>query len=293
VPGPGQPEQVEERLLLRGRRGRSVLVQQAGLRLRDVGADDSADQDLLPATWRAGDLDDVACLDLPMGLGGLAVESDLAALAGLLSFRARSEETGDVEPDVETQPIRILLHGTPNPLYTIAVPRQGETGFSLLELLVVVALLLIIAAFAAPRLLRARVSANEASAIASLRAVGVSQDLYARFCGSGGYADSLVVLGATPPGGSGPFLSPDLTSSASPQKAGYTFVLAAGAGASDGVSDCHGNTTKTAFYAKAEPVTLGISGRRSFAIATNHTMWQTVGATAPTEPFGAPSEPVP
>ena len=97
----------------------------------------------------------------------------------------------------------------------------------------------------------------------------------------------------TPPGGSGPFLSPDLASTATPQKAGYVFALAPGAGAADGAADCHGNPTTTAFYATAVPVTLGISGRRAFAVATNKTIWQAVGATAPTEPFTAPSEPVP
>lgn len=173
------------------------------------------------------------------------------------------------------------------------MPSRADTGFSLLELLVVIALLLIIAAFAAPRLIRARVSANEASAIASLRAVGVAQDLFAQFCGSGGYAPSLVVLGATPPGGSGPFLSPDLTSTASPQKAGYVFALAPGAGAVAGAADCHGNSTTTVFYATAEPLTLGISGRRAFAVATNKTIWQAIGASAPTEPFGAPATTVP
>ena len=164
--GPGQPHQVQKGLFL-GRRWRCrVLVEQARLCFGDVLVHDGPHDDPLPAAQRARDVDHITGLDLAVRLGRLAVEIDLAALAGLLSLRPRAEETGHVEPDVEAQAIRILLHWRRNPFYTIAVPRRADTGFSLLELLVVVALLLIIAAFAAPRLIRARVSANEASAIA-------------------------------------------------------------------------------------------------------------------------------
>ena len=61
------------------------------------------------------DLDFVAGLDLAMRLGGLAVDVDLAALAGLLRLGARLEQAGHVEPDVETnghQP-PILAHAAP------------------------------------------------------------------------------------------------------------------------------------------------------------------------------------
>lgn len=168
----------------------------------------------------------------------------------------------------------------------------NDAGLTLLELLIVVALLSIIAAFALPRLLRARMVANESAAIASLRAVGVSQDLFAKFCGGGGYSVALTSLGLPAPGGGAPFLAPDLTASDTPEKSGYTFGLAAGAGATGGPTDCHGKPTATRFYATAVPAAAS-RGRRSFALTTNQGIWQVAGSTAPPEPFGPPATPIP
>jgi type IV pilus assembly protein PilA len=56
--------------------------------------------------------------------------------------------------------------------------RRKERGFSLIELLIVVAIILIVAAVAVPNLLRSRMSANEASAVASMRTVITSEIVY-------------------------------------------------------------------------------------------------------------------
>jgi prepilin-type N-terminal cleavage/methylation domain-containing protein len=58
------------------------------------------------------------------------------------------------------------------------IRKQNEKGFSLIELLIVVAIILIIAAIAIPNLLRARMAANEASAVGSVRAINTSAVTY-------------------------------------------------------------------------------------------------------------------
>src|SRR6202142_489230 len=78
------------------------------------------------------------------------------------------------------------------------VMRYKENGFSLIELLIVVAIILIIAAIAIPNLLRSKMASNEASAVGSLRTLNTSAVAYSTTYGN--YPPSITALGpATTP----------------------------------------------------------------------------------------------
>ena len=159
---------------------------------------------------------------------------------------------------------------------------ERNEGFTLVELLVVVAVIGVVAAIATPGLLRSRMAANEASAIGSLRSIVQAQNDFGVI--SRGYADDLATLAGACPGSSTPFISSDLSVNGV-VKAGFTFTVVAGLGAVAAPVDCFGNPTQTSYYASATPLTIGLTGLRGFATNLGAAIWQDTSGAVPTEPF--------
>lgn len=137
---------------------------------------------------------------------------------------------------------------------------RSQSGFSLIELLIVVAIILIIAAIAIPNLLRSRIAANEASAVNSLRTLTTAENTYYSSYPNFGFACSLKSLGGgkNPPDNTAAGIIDDTLSNGS--KAGYLF--ASGACTKTG-------TLTTGYQYSAAPASPNQSGVRYFCVDTS------------------------
>jgi len=132
-------------------------------------------------------------------------------------------------------------------------------GFSLIELLIVVAIILIIAAIAIPNLLRSRIAADEASAVGSLRTLNTAEITYNTTYPNVGFACSLANLGPPSGGGAASSSTAGLIDAnlAGGTKSGYSFGLLTSTCAPAG-------GIKTTYDYFANPVSPGVTGSRYF-----------------------------
>ena len=133
---------------------------------------------------------------------------------------------------------------------------RKQHGFSLIELLIVVAIILVIAAIAIPNLMKSRIAANEASAVGSLRAINNAEVTYNTSYNT--YTCTLAALGPGSGGGSAAssaaaqILDANLSSGS---KSGYSFIAGT-------CNVANGNTTS--YQWSANPISPGYSGSRYF-----------------------------
>ncbi|HYN15782.1 MAG TPA: type II secretion system protein [Terriglobales bacterium] len=132
-------------------------------------------------------------------------------------------------------------------------------GFSLVELLIVVTVILLLAAIAIPNLLRSRVAANEASAVGSLRAINDAEITYNLAYPNPGFACALSQLGPPSGGGAASSAGAGLIDAAlaSGSKSGYNFAPGSCPVATN-------SNIVTGYQWGADPITPGSTGQRHF-----------------------------
>lgn len=144
-------------------------------------------------------------------------------------------------------------------------------GFSLIELLIVVAIILVISAIAIPNLMRARIAANESSAAASIRQIATAEVGYHATYSQVGYSPNLLSLGGTAPctpsAATACILDDNLSAG---QKSGYQFFAA---GFASG-----GSLTNTDYVGSSAPATFNHSGVRDFCIVSDGVLRVNPGA---------------
>ena len=153
---------------------------------------------------------------------------------------------------------------------------KKQRGFSLIELLIVVAILLVIAAIAIPSFLRSKIAANEASAVGSLRSLNTACVSYNTSYGQ--FPAALTSLGPIPAGGMPSSTSADLIDSvlSAGTKSGYIFVYTPG-------------TSNQSYSITAAPISVGQSGQRMFFTDQSDVIradTSGVGASAASTPIG-------
>src|SRR5262249_22608322 len=148
--------------------------------------------------------------------------------------------------------------------YEGKIEMRKQKGFSLIELLIVVAIILIIAAIAIPNLLRARMAANESSAVASLRTINTAEVTYNSTYPTVGFSPDLVSLGVAlgsacvPSSTTACLIDAVLANNGNPKnsgKSGYTFTTGTGTVAG-GVN--------VGYTVSAVPITINQTGIRAF-----------------------------
>jgi len=154
---------------------------------------------------------------------------------------------------------------------------KHQTGFTLIELLIVVALILIIAAITIPSLTQSKINADEASAVASIRAINTSEVTYQ--ASYGGFANALANLGGAEPCTKSPATACLLDQSlAGGVKSGYSFV-AVGSNPANGMS--------TSYVVGAAPVIFDRTGKRLFCSTEKNVLRVDLNVGASTIPPNA------
>ena len=149
--------------------------------------------------------------------------------------------------------------------------KRDSGGFSLIELLIVVAIILIIAAIAIPNLLKSKIAANQASAVASLRTINTCEVTYSSTYNQG-FTSTLLQLGP-PASGNATSSAAGLVDSvlAAGTKSGYSFTYSAAAAVAGSTPD---------YSINANPISVGTTGQNYYYTDASNVIRQNTSATA-------------
>jgi type IV pilus assembly protein PilA len=149
---------------------------------------------------------------------------------------------------------------------------RNSRGFTLVELLIVIAIVGVLASFGMALYRQSRIRGNEAVTVAALTAINHAQFAFAQACGNQRYAPTLADL-ATPMAATGSaFISPDLALDPV-VKSGYSIAIATEP-PPDALQSCNGIATVSAYRMTADPVVPGYSGVRYFGTNTDRVIFQ-------------------
>jgi prepilin-type N-terminal cleavage/methylation domain-containing protein len=150
-------------------------------------------------------------------------------------------------------------------------------GFSLVELLIVMAIIGVLGSMGMALYGNARIRGHEANVVASLGTINQAQFAFAQSCGNQRFSSTLAGLSTPMPSTGNGFISPDLA--VDPViKSGYTIVLQSTAD-EEPIQSCNGITTVPAYSVSADPVNPGYTGLRYFGTNTERVIFEDQAAT--------------
>jgi prepilin-type N-terminal cleavage/methylation domain-containing protein len=167
-----------------------------------------------------------------------------------------------------------------------------HTGFTIIELLLVVTLIGIVSAIAVPLLGRAKGAAYEASTIGSLRAINSAEALFASTCGGGYFAPTIPSLATKPPGSKAPFIDPGFTANTFVRQ-NYTIRFTAGAVAAASPATCNGlakGKAVSTYFVAADLVLTTTGMSRYFGVNASGVIFQST-KRVPVTQSGVPPAP--
>jgi prepilin-type N-terminal cleavage/methylation domain-containing protein len=172
-----------------------------------------------------------------------------------------------------------------------ATGRQREAGFTLIDMLFVVAIVGLLASMAIPGLMRARGAAQASSALGTMRVVNSAQLTFAISCGLGFYSPDFPTLGMPPAGTTEGYLPPELSGGFTFNRSGYVFSLA-GTALAGAPATCNGvaaGMTAPGYAAVADPIDASGSVGRFFGTNADGLIYQDNATLSTTMPeTGAP-----